>query len=245
MEEWRDIPGYEGAYRISNLGHVYSSRTKRGTLAGLVIKPVLDHKGYWRIGIRRDGKSKTYRVHQLVALAFIGPCPAGCQINHKDGNKQNNRPENLEYVTGKQNMRHAIETGLRDSIQIKGDDNPSAKLTEDQVREIKRLLQETKLSQRAIGELFGVEKSIISLIYCGKNWAHVQVAPAADLLVRDVIRKGEDHHAAKLNETKVREIKALCGQGVRYSLIAKQYGVSPSLISGIALGNRWAHVSIG
>lgn len=105
MEEWKSVVGYEGYYEVSSLGNVRSiTRVKKGK----VLKPLKRQHGY--LGIQLHGKGgnkrgfKTFSVHRLVAEAFI-PNPNNYpEINHIDENKSNNRVENLEWVTHKQNM---------------------------------------------------------------------------------------------------------------------------------------------
>lgn len=78
------------------------------------LKFTLTSDGYQRVPLCKNGKCRHFLVHTLVAEAFIGPKPPGYQVNHKDGNVKNNNYTNLEYCTPKENIRHAIETGLWD-----------------------------------------------------------------------------------------------------------------------------------
>lgn len=111
QEIWKDIQGYEGLYQVSNFGNVKSVKrmgTNGGTLA----------KSYYKIGYEKTllckgNKRKTYKTHLLVAQAFIPNPENKPQINHIDGNKQNNCVDNLEWCSAKENMEHAIRTGLR------------------------------------------------------------------------------------------------------------------------------------
>ena len=108
-ESYKDIAGYEGKYMISNLGNV-KSLNYQNTKKERVLCPVKHHLGYMLVHL---GKNKIKMVHTLVAEAFI-PNPEGKKfVNHIDGNKQNNVVTNLEWVTSKENMNHAIRTGLR------------------------------------------------------------------------------------------------------------------------------------
>ena len=96
QEIWKPINGYEVLYEVSNYGRVrslnYFCRGKHEILK-LSAKP----NTYLKVALRKDGKVKYYRVHRLVADAFL-PNPLNLpQVNHKDGNKHNNRPENLEW----------------------------------------------------------------------------------------------------------------------------------------------------
>lgn len=95
-------------YEVSNLGRV---RNKKG----LLLKPQKTEKGYLRVDLSKDGKTKHYKVHRLVASAFIPNKNNLPQINHKDENKQNNRVDNLEWCTHKENTQHAFKTGLYDN----------------------------------------------------------------------------------------------------------------------------------
>ena len=117
MEIWKDVKGYEGLYQVSNKGNVKALarivKSRWGTDKPLKEKPVceiVDSLGYSRLSLSKDGKVKTHKIHRLVAEAFL---IGSGHINHKDGNKQNNCVENLEFCTIKQNNNHAFENGLR------------------------------------------------------------------------------------------------------------------------------------
>lgn len=115
IEEWKDIPGYEGMYQVSSFGRVKSVRKfrkgKHGCNIALeekIIRPFVKNKkyNYLRVSITKDGKATKYSVHRLVAMAFI-PNPNNLpQVNHKDENKENNRVDNLEWCDGKYNINY-------------------------------------------------------------------------------------------------------------------------------------------
>ena len=113
-EEWRPVKGYEGIYEVSNLGRVRSldrvSKFKTGRvvpIAGRVMKTGLHYKGYERLMLSDgSGREISKFVHRLVAEAFI-PNPDGLpEVNHKDEDKTNNRPENLEWCSHIANSQH-------------------------------------------------------------------------------------------------------------------------------------------
>lgn len=105
MEQWRDAPGYEGLYLVSDLGRVKTCATGR-------IKAQVFAGKYLQACLSKNGKAINKSVHRLVALAFI-PNPDGKpEVNHIDGNKANNTASNLEWVTSSGNKLHAYATGL-------------------------------------------------------------------------------------------------------------------------------------
>lgn len=114
VEVWKDIPGYEGRYQASNLGNILSLHYK-GTNTPHLLKQSFSHDGYPRVNLCNGSyKSvKKYFVHLLIARTFIPNPENKPQINHIDGNKKNNCVDNLEWVTCKENIFHAINTGLR------------------------------------------------------------------------------------------------------------------------------------
>lgn len=103
----------------------------------------------------------------LVARAFIGQ-PNGLQVNHKDGDKANNSLENLEYVTASENLKHAARTGLAFS----GDKNMHAKLSQEQVDEIRRAYSAKEYNQSELGRMYGIVSSQISEIVRGLSWSN-------------------------------------------------------------------------
>lgn len=123
MEEiWKDIDGFEGIYQVSNLGNIKTLqrniyRKKTGKLHYIqpekLLNPSLLPIGYYYISMHNKGLQKVKSIHSLVANAFI-PNPENKRtINHKDGNKLNNRVDNLEWNTDKENLNHALDTGLK------------------------------------------------------------------------------------------------------------------------------------
>ena len=104
VEEWRDIPGFEGRYQASNLGRI------RGVVSGK-IKDTVVKKGYLSVGLRvGEQQVRLYQVHRLVASAFFGP--SNFEVDHIDCDHMNNRLDNLEYVTRRENYLRAVRTGV-------------------------------------------------------------------------------------------------------------------------------------
>lgn len=126
IEVWVDIKGYEELYQISNMGRVRRKakmvnvgikNVKKAFKQEMVLKPLKLTKGYLGVVLYdKDSKGKTYKIHRLVAQAFI-PNPNNLpQVNHIDGNKENNNVNNLEWCNQKENMQHSYKIGLRRNI---------------------------------------------------------------------------------------------------------------------------------
>jgi len=119
MEEiWKDIKGYEGLYQISNFGNIKSveriafrNKTTFKKKEKL-LSPFLNRNGYLAIVLWKDGKYKMTYIHRLVTLTFIQNVNKLEQVNHKDGNKLNNRVDNLEWCSRSDNIKHAVKCGL-------------------------------------------------------------------------------------------------------------------------------------
>lgn len=116
-EQWRPVVGWEGSYEVSNLGRVrgvtriitFSNGAKPRVLKGTLIKPFPMHTGYLKVAFNRHSRKKNKTVHRLVAEAFIPNPENKPHINHLDGDKTNNRVDNLEWCTRVENMRHCHE----------------------------------------------------------------------------------------------------------------------------------------
>ena len=167
-EEWRQIA--DSVYEISERGVVRRLvASKNGSFpAGYVLKPAITDKGYYRVWLTLNGKVRPKFVHDLVALAFVGPRPEGKQVNHKDGNKGNLFWKNLEWITPKQNIAHAIRTGLRDTT---GEANGNSKLTAEDVKVIRKI--GSRISPSKLGRRFGVNRGMIWSILTGRHWKRV------------------------------------------------------------------------
>ena len=98
IKEWRDVVGYEGLYKVSNRGEVYSLRRKKPMKLNA---PPLSE--FLQVGLTKHGKTRTIAVHRLVAEAFHGQCPKEHEVDHVDNNQHNNAAENLAYVTKGEN----------------------------------------------------------------------------------------------------------------------------------------------
>lgn len=103
-ETWLPVAKSIGLYSVSNIGNV---RSHIGMSGGRILKPSLIGRGYYQVHLNIKTHVYDRLVHRLVAEAFIGPCPKGKEVNHKNGNRRDNRVENLEYVTHRENLLHA------------------------------------------------------------------------------------------------------------------------------------------
>lgn len=158
VKELKDFPGYS----ISDQGEVFNKDGKM--LATQVI-----NSGYRLVHMRTPGGRKAATVHRLVAKTFIPTEDLSKWVNHRDGNKLNNSVDNLEWMTPKENIRHAFETKL---MSHKGEKNALAKLKDSDVPVIRKLIASGELLKN-IGKKYGVHYSIISHIKRGKIWTHV------------------------------------------------------------------------
>jgi hypothetical protein len=165
-EYWVDISNYEGYYQISNYGRVKNSKT------GKTLKPYLT-RGYPRVSLHNDSGRKCKLVHRLVAEAFLPNPQNKSDVNHLNGCKTDANVCNLEWVSASENMSHAHSNGLRPLVNTQGEKNGFSKLTEFQVRQIKHLLADGKLTQKTIGSQFNVSRSTVKDIKSGKRWGHL------------------------------------------------------------------------
>lgn len=171
-EIWKSVKGYESRFLISNFGYLksISGKYRVSKPEGYIFKGTIDTLGY-RVGLLRDKSSNTrrIRIHTLVASHFckrpkflIRP-----QVNHKDGDKLNNHFSNLEWVSQRRNIQHAVETGL---MNFKGENHPSSKLTKVQVIEMRRLRKKEGWTHQKIADLFYITRRQAGDVINGVNW---------------------------------------------------------------------------
>ena len=157
------IPEIKDYYTITSDGLIYSDNS------GLMKTRNRAGTNYQIINLSKlDGSKRTFRVHRLVMMAF-NPVENmdELEVNHIDGNKKNNKLENLEWCTASENQIHAFKTGLNKSRR--GKESNFSKLTNDDVKKVFEL-REKGFLQREIAEIVGCTKSNISCILRGKSW---------------------------------------------------------------------------
>lgn len=165
-----EIEGFEifTGYAVDKSGNVISCRKYPYTW--YPVKPKIINYSYPFVNLSSNGVRRTITNHRLVGLAFI-PNPESLRdINHKNGIKQDNRVENLEWVSHSDNLKHAIANNLRDTAR--GVQLSNTFLTEHQVSDIftRKLRGETNTS---IAIYYDIDRSLVSNIWRGKTWRHV------------------------------------------------------------------------
>lgn len=161
------VTRYGYHYYATEDGHIYSEYLKRN------ISEYYDKDGYKKVRLSNgDGSRKVFSVHRLILETFEpNPNSSNLQVNHKDGNKENNALSNLEWVTCKKNINHAYNLGLYSNI---GDNNNGDhKLTTSQVLEIIDLLLERTMTIQAIANKYNVSKFAIESIKYKRTWKHL------------------------------------------------------------------------
>ena len=169
-EEWKDIFQFNG-YEVSNLGKVRGKDRFCGKRSSIVkgkeLTQIPNRKGYVEVRLFLDSKSTAKIVHRLVANAFIPNCDNKSQVNHIDGNKLNNRIDNLEWVTNSENQLHAYSLGLQPSRA--GENNIKAKITDKDVTLLKQLYNSGK-SVVEVSNIMNISLSSTRHIIYGKTW---------------------------------------------------------------------------
>lgn len=168
-ETWKPIDEFNGDYDVSNLGNV-RSWIKQGRDKPYPRRQYKTH-GYSYCNFKTEKKYFARRIHRLVAIAFIPNTENKPCVNHKNGIKDDNCVENLEWVTNSENDIHAFDSGLREPM--KGEMNGHSKITNKDVLEIRELCVNSDLSQREIGERYGISQSVVSEIHNRNYWSHV------------------------------------------------------------------------
>ncbi len=171
-EQWRTVTCHEG-YEVSDHGRVrsisrtfYRSNGRLTTVTGRMLKQT-PQKPYGHLYVTIYPRG-AIGVHRLVLEAFLSPCPDGMEVCHLDGNSGKNHLSNLAYATHKENCSHRVIHGT----DLRGEKNPSAKITSDDVVDI-RWLRSFGVDTSTMSELFGVSARHIRRILAGIKWAHV------------------------------------------------------------------------
>jgi hypothetical protein len=163
---WKDIPGLEQQYQASNEGMIRSLDRKVLTknnrirsYKGRVLSSAAHSQGYLVVNLRRNHKRGVEYVHRLIASTFLGE--SSMFINHKDLNKKNNKLNNLEYVSNKENLLHAFRNGVKVGKTI---------LSAEQRKEI-RQLRSSGFKLKVLAAMFSVSESAISEVARGTTWS--------------------------------------------------------------------------
>jgi len=170
VEKWEWVQGYEGLYKVSSKGNVKSYYGKTNTAKDvhdnyIIMSPALINQ-YLSVSLHKDKKSKMFRVHRLVATAFLENENQYKYVNHIDGNKTNNSVDNLEWCTNSMNILHSLRTGLSKNV---GETHCHSKLKESYIPEI-IFMKENGYGMTFIGRLYGVDAETIRAIFKGKTW---------------------------------------------------------------------------
>ncbi len=171
MEIWKDLSEYESLYKVSNLGRV-KSLPRKGTRGGILLLDKTRNK-YLCVQLHKNGKQKNTMIHRLVAEVFLDNKDNKPYINHKDCDKFNNKVENLEWCTHRENIIHSILNGIHKIPDNRGENHGNSKLTRENVLEIRskyipRIYTLTKLASE-----YGVYNETIRDVVNGKTWNHV------------------------------------------------------------------------
>ena len=179
-EIWKDVKDYEGLYQVSNLGRVKRLEWKRfslgkwQTMKEKILKQTISTTGYWHISLNKNGSHNTYKVHRLVARAFIpNPDDLPC-INHKDNNPLNNKVENLEWCTYKYNNNYKDHNKKLSQSRLgkKASDETRQKLRDSNPKMLSVQCIETEIIYKSINEASrktGVDASAIGKVCKGKH----------------------------------------------------------------------------
>lgn len=163
-EVFVDIKDYEGLYKISNHGRVYSINY------GYILRPTSKSRlGHCRVALYKNKQPKFFLIHRLVLTHFNRSPENGEECRHLDGDPSNNNIDNLEWGTHKENENDKIVHGTL----LKGENHPRSKFTKEQVIKIRELYKTGKYVQRELAVIFNVSRSSIRNVTNSRVWKHV------------------------------------------------------------------------
>ena len=172
-EIWHPVDGFEELYHISNFGRIKALPVikKHGRYSHLhsekILRPSIDKRGYHRYCISKYSNKKYHSSHNLTGIYFVPNPQIKPTVNHKYGNKDDNRYFMLEWFTNKEQINHADEMGLR---KVRGENSHKAKLTSEQVVEIRATYNGDR---KGFAKRYGVYVSAISKIMKRQTWKHI------------------------------------------------------------------------
>ena len=176
MENWKIIKGYE-KYEVSSIGRIISNNTYCKRKKGRLLTIGHDKDGYCKVSIiNKDKIRTTASVHRLVALAFIKNPFNKSQVNHKDGNKKNNKIINLEWATPKENTYHSRIVLKNQTI------NPNSKLSFTIAGKIRSEYKPRKISRNKLAKKYNVSKSTIDRVLSNKTWVNETITKNLKLI---------------------------------------------------------------
>lgn len=228
-EIWKSIINYEGFYEVSNWGRIKSLQY-HGKIREKILKPCKNQN--WKsirffVDLKKNNIKNRFYVHQLVATAFIGPCPPDMEVCHNDGDATNNFADNLRYGTHKENMQDMIKHGTNNGKGLIGQENTRAILIDEQVLEICKLINDG-IPFKVIAEKFNVSIPVISNIKCKRQWKHL----TKDINFLDRKNRG----STKFEGEEIRQIIKLINSGIPSKKIAEQFDCSEATINRIKQG---------
>ena len=168
-ERWLPVPGLESRYEVSDRGRVRTLSTYRKALTGSVLSPWKTSRGYLSVSLRDEsGQRLSMSLHRVVMLAFVGECPAGMQVAHNNGIRDDNRLSNLRYATPSSN----IDDRQRHGRTARGSRNGSAKLDDAAALTIWNL-RSAGFSAAEVAHLACVHVSTVQSIWDRETWTHI------------------------------------------------------------------------
>ena len=217
-ENWKPVPGFEWLYEVSDWGRVKSLHG-----GGRILRCSTQTRGHVQAHLFANGIAKHILLGKLVMESFIGPPPDGMEVCHLDLDLSNNALTNLEYRTHKEIL------GMREVRHLRGEDCPASILTEEDVREIGRIVERdgVRIDITYLARKYEMSYGGVLEIVRGRNWKHIKRPILKGKLVN------------KLSNEEIAEIRRTCQKGVRgkgVMALSKKYNVNPSQISRIVNG---------
>jgi len=172
-EIWKPVPGYEGLYEASTLGHV-RSLSRMGVdgrrLHGRLLSDRLNNNGYPSCVLCKDGKYSPQSIHRVIATTFLQPSNASFTTHHRNGIRSDNRVANLQLCAFSEHARHHL---VANPLNNRGSKNGQSKLTDDIVLAIRKEYASGTVLQRDLAERYSVSRCHVSDIVNRKRWRHI------------------------------------------------------------------------